>query len=213
VVDPGRALLRVRRGAGTLLDSAIDRRLGVTTTGVTASAEQVGKGLPYEPVRWVVIARLLRDLRLTREDVLLDAGCGKGRIVLRAAIGTPVRRAIGFDIATPLVEVAKRNAERTAGRIGDTEVDLEVADATTREIPDDVTVVVLNNPFLGDVLERFLDRVYDSLARRPRRLRLLYVWPAGGETVAASGATRVWRREASRTWPAVELYELEARPF
>ena len=45
------------------------------------------------------------------------------------------------------------------------------------EIPDDLSVVYLYNPFTGLLFARFIERLLRSLERRPRPLRLVYNYP------------------------------------
>jgi hypothetical protein len=60
-------------------------------------------------------------------------------------------------------------------------------DATTYEVPDDVTLVFLYNPFQGSVLDAVIDRVFDSFDRSPRRLRIVYANPVEAERLAERG--------------------------
>ena len=50
-----------------------------------------------------------------------------------------------------------------------------VGDATTYELPEDVTVLFFWNPFSGSVLNAVIGQIRASLNRRSRRMRILYV--------------------------------------
>jgi hypothetical protein len=52
-----------------------------------------------------------------------------------------------------------------------------VADAAEWAVPDDVTVIYMYCPFMGPVFAAAVDRILESLDRRPRRLRLVYLNP------------------------------------
>lgn len=50
-------------------------------------------------------------------------------------------------------------------------------DAREFEIPDDVTVVYLNNPFSGPIFAYVVESLLASVKRSPRRLRIIYFNP------------------------------------
>ena len=69
-----------------------------------------------------------------------------------------------------------------------------VADSLEWEIPDEVTVAFVYNPFVGDLFERLVERLLASVDRRPRRLRIVYRNPVEHERLMATGRFRVVRR-------------------
>jgi SAM-dependent methyltransferase len=199
----GPAVARV----GDLLDVTLyDRRLGVETRPAL-ELQPDPENHPYLPTRWWVAPRLLGLLQLERDDVLLDAGCGKGRMVFVAARKYELKRVIGIDLQPQLIEVARANAAHL--RSLRTPIELLLADATSWNVPDDVTAIYLNHPFRGAVLDAFLDRVLASYDRQPRQLRLLYLHPFNRGQLEARGRFRLmwWRDGPIRKRPA-RLYEV-----
>ena len=75
------------------------------------------------------------------------------------------------------------------------------ADVLEYEIPDDLSVVYLYNPFTGLLFARFLERLLRSLERRPRPLRLVYNYPFEHDHVIESGRFRPVDLSYSY-WPA-----------
>src|SRR5687767_5372667 len=62
------------------------------------------------PSSYFVIRRALALVPgAPKEHVLLDYGCGKGRVVFVAALSPNIRRVIGLDISASLLEVARQN--------------------------------------------------------------------------------------------------------
>lgn len=64
--------------------------------------------------------RMLEQLQLSRADVFYDLGAGVGKVVLLAALTTPVARAVGIELARRRVELgtralARARAERLSG--------------------------------------------------------------------------------------------------
>jgi hypothetical protein len=108
------------------------------------------------------------------------------------------------------------NLERTRARRVCREFEVVTADVTTYEIPGDVTIVDLYNPFTGPVVERFVDNLRLSIERTPRPVRIVYANPVEEELLLAAGARHVrtlgrWR--PTREWARREqtrIYSLGA---
>jgi SAM-dependent methyltransferase len=188
-----------------------ERRFGLDTRGTVTLAGHDHRNLPYQPARWGTLRECLPTGDTGPDDVFLDAGCGKGRVVVEAAHTFPFRRVAGFDLSPEMVAIARANIARCRHRLRCRNIDLAAADASTYQVSDDVTIVFLYNPFVGDVLAHFLDSVLASYDRRPRRLRLLYVQGMGSDVGAVEGTGRFrLRRVIDRdlTAPEARLYEV-----
>jgi len=121
----------------------------------------------------LIFARIApHDTRTTK--VFLDAGCGKGRALVFAA-RHPFRRVLGFDLSARLVDDANRNLAR--GDLQAQTCHAEQADARTFTISEDVTTVLLFNPFRGGVLDAFLCNLRTSLDRCPRTIQVVVANP------------------------------------
>jgi SAM-dependent methyltransferase len=198
---------------------AVDRRLGlVTTDEVVADAlgADIGeyRGL-QRSLGWSGAFRLARRLRLGRDDVFLDMGCGAGRMTCLIA-RSPIVRVIGVDYDPRFVALATRNAAGLRGRR--CPIDIVEADATRFDVPDEVTCVYLYNTFGGELLEAALGRILESMDRRARRVRLVYLNPKEHGLVVRFGRFRPtesmslgWRpsQEWART-QRVQIYEVES---
>ena len=69
------------------------------------------------------------------------------------------------------------------------------------EIPDDLSVVYLYNPFTGLLFARFIERLLRSVERHPRPLRLVYNYPFDHNYLIARGRFRPIDLSYSY-WPA-----------
>jgi SAM-dependent methyltransferase len=156
-------------------------------------------GVVYLPTAWHVLPRALRSLRAGRGDVFVDFGCGKGRIVHQAA-KWPLRRVIGVEISAELASFAERlvAAHRQEYRCPD--VDIAVGDAAHFDVPDDLTIAFMFDPFRGKTMDAVLHNVLASIDRRPRGVTLIYVNPTQGDRVLATGRFRLvkWQRGGLR---------------
>jgi SAM-dependent methyltransferase/thiol-disulfide isomerase/thioredoxin len=165
----------------------------------------------YEPSSWLPMRWALRRLDPGPNEVLVDLGCGKGRVVCEAA-RRPFARVIGVEISERLLEVARENVERNRDRFRCQDVELVNADATEWEVPDEVTVAYLYHPFAGAVFRRVIDNIVQSIRRNPRRVRLVYVGPILEQDIAATGyfevvARRKARGRESKMFNSVALFE------
>jgi SAM-dependent methyltransferase len=176
----------------------IERRLGVeTATEVALSDLGLAQEdrVEYEPSGWRDLRRILGDDEVSPDDVFIDFGSGKGRIVLEAA-RYPFARVIGVEISDQLNAVAQRNVDRRRHTLSSGEVQLVTSDATEYEIPDDVSVVYLFNPFKGSAFQAVVNRLLESVDRRPRLLRLIYRSPVEESKLVASGRFKLIKRRS-----------------
>ena len=197
-----RSLMRTtRRGLVWLF---YERRLGVTTTGskATVAVKTDGEQVGYSPSRWRLLKSVLRDPPVGPEDVFLDLGAGLGRVLVQAS-QLPFRRVIGVELSPELTAAARLNLARSKEHHRCGEVEVVLADASTYEVPDDVTVVFLYNPFTGLTFQRAIDNVHASLERNPRRIRIIYDNPVEHARLISAGAElerthRPWRPYRAR---------------
>ena len=164
------------------------RRHGLWTTGRDWDLHGAGTELNgYAPIRWRPLREIFRSCPVTSDDVLLDYGSGKGRTVIWAAANYRFRRIIGVELDTRLHDGAQANLARWDGRLLCDEIEFICADATVFEMPDDVTIVYLSNPFTGDVFEKVVCKIQESIARNPRELVILYYHPRMDDSLIRAG--------------------------
>ena len=154
-------------------DANYDRALNIRTAGRDDSRMDSHRN-PYEPTPYSVLLRLAESGKITRNDTVLDYGCGKGRtgIFLSAQTGC---QTIGIDFNENVLEDAYRN-RKNSGLAGKT--DFIKADAGEFEIPDSVTVCYFFNPFSVEILRRVFRRLDESYYRCPREIRLFFYYPS-----------------------------------
>jgi predicted RNA methylase len=176
------------------------RRYGLDTAGYGARRGG-GDSFPYAPTRWRTLPRMFPRGSLGPEDALV--GCGKGRVPIWVASHFPVRRVIGVDMDRDLYTAAEANWERWSGPRRCESVEFVCEDATKFEVPDDVTIVYMYNPFRGEVFERVVDNLRASVVRRARSLRIVYSFPLMHDTLVAAGFSVV-RQQLNRSWVSTE---------
>lgn len=200
-----------------VVNRLLERRAGIQTEGriSTTDLEYANEEYtPYAPAGWFQLRRVLKPGDIGHQDVFIDFGSGMGRVVYQAAAWYPFKRVIGVELTASLTEVAQRNIDRNRDRLRCRDVDLITANALEYEIPDDVTVVYLNNPFTGDVFASVVERLLESLERRPRRMLVVYANPREERVLLGAGfrcarRLRGWRPTAD--WSRSNAVRLYAR--
>ena len=97
-------------------------------------------------------------------------------------------------------------------------MELVCTDVRDYRIPDDVTVIFINNSIRGSIFAAVLDDVAASTKRNPRTIRLIYGNPLEEDALLASGEWRkvrtVMSRRSRSPWPygATCVYERTAAP-
>ncbi|MBA3261853.1 MAG: class I SAM-dependent methyltransferase [Thermoleophilaceae bacterium] len=212
-----RTRLASARRAGSRL---FERALGIDTAGIVELAQLDAEGFEregYEGSGWLDLRRMLRPGEVKPDDVFLDLGSGKGRVLMLAA-RYPFARVIGVELSERLNAIARRNLEAGRRRRRCKQVELITSDVLDYEIPDDATVVYMYNPFRGATFQVVIAKLIASVDRRPRTVRLIYLNPKEHDRLKATGRFRLERKagrlrlrrsEAARSY--IRLYALEAR--
>lgn len=163
----------------SLLTAALNRasdwrwetRLGICTTGCRAVAFR--DAARYQPLPYYVIERVLDRLALDANDVFVDIGSGKGRVVCAAA-QRPLQIAIGVEIDPALHAIAEENRRRLRG--AKSPLRFEQRDAAHLDFSD-ATAICFFNPFGSETMAVVLRRLHESLRLYRRPVRIAYVNP------------------------------------
>jgi len=167
--------------------------------------EDLGVAAPdrvqYQPSGNTWLWRALRGMSVSSEDVFVDYGAGKGRVVLQAALRYPFRRVVGVEISEELAQIARSNVQSLSNRFRAAEVEIIVADASEWPLPDDVTYVYMYRPVKGQVFEQTIERIEESLRRKPRKLTLAYAYPEQEQVLLAKGFRRIRESRGFQSLP------------
>ncbi|GAA0437946.1 hypothetical protein Acor_76400 [Acrocarpospora corrugata] len=183
----------IRRARQRLSRLLFDRRYGVETAEF-AHLDQFGlahhERVYYSPANWGTLRRTLPAHEVGADDVFIDLGSGKARMVLEAAARYRFRQVIGVELSAELTEVARANLKSTRLPVRADRVDLIQSDVLNYRIPDDVSVVFLNNPFRGEIFAAAITNLLDSVDRRPRPVRVIYFNPVEEPFLLSTGRFR-----------------------
>jgi SAM-dependent methyltransferase len=180
-------------------DLVWERKLGIATRGIFDGLHPDGNRYGY--LAFHTYFSIFDRWGLTTSDVVVDLGCGKGRVVCAAA-QYAVREVVGVEIDPQLAAAAKANAARLRRRraavriVEQSAVDFDYAA---------VTAIVMFHPFGAETMRQVLDRLERSLVEYPRKLRIAYANPV----LTSLLAERPWLKREERltptTWSRVKF--------
>lgn len=150
-----------------------DKTLRIWTTGRDDSRADQFR-YPYEPTPYSVLERLANTGLIRKGNVLLDYGCGKGRVDFFLSRQTRCR-AIGIEYDERIWQKAEEN--RNSGSFVD-KVSFVCMDAREFDVPVDVDRIYFFNPFSVEILQRVLARIRDSYYESMREILLFFYYPS-----------------------------------
>lgn len=136
------------------------------------------KSSRYEAINYFILEKLLENCRrmFPGEKNLLDAGCGKGRVLVAAA-HYGFTKITGVDFAKELCEEAENNMKKIKIKFPGIDTRIICDDILNYEFRGDETVFFLFNPFNQEILEKFVENVELSVKKFPRTIHFLYASP------------------------------------
>ena len=154
-------------------ENSWDKLLQIQTTGRDETgADQYHH--PYEPTPYSVLERLADSGLLGSGDVLLDYGCGKGRVDFFLSYRTKAAT-IGIEYDQRIYQIALEN-QNTA--VAKAKAEFVLANAETFPVPQDVNRCYFFNPFSTEILHKVMARILESYYENPRELFLFFYYPA-----------------------------------
>ena len=152
-------------------ESAIDKELKIQTCGRDEEKADAYHH-PYEPTPYAVLQKLAESGYITKENTLVDYGCGKGRVdfYLSVKIGC---KTIGVDFDYRLIEKALENVKTFSGKI---KPEFVCKSAEEYEI-EDGDCFYFFNPFSIEILRSVLGEIINSYYKNPRVMTLFFYYP------------------------------------
>ena len=150
-----------------------DKRLQIKTTGRDASNSDQYR-YPYEPTPYSVLVRLANSGFIRKKDVVLDYGCGKGRVDFFLSYQTKAK-AIGIEYDERIYERALENKKTFVSRA---DVEFVLTSAESYEVPTEVNRFFFFNPFSVEILRKVMSRIIDSYYNNPREMYLFFYYPS-----------------------------------
>lgn len=149
-----------------------DKLLQIKTTGRDdTNADQYRH--PYEPTPYSILERLADSGFFGKEDVLLDYGCGKGRVGFFLSWRTKMKT-IGIEYDEQIYFDALENRKTVNSK---TKPDFVQVSAEAYEVPPDVNRCYFFNPFSVEIFHKVMARILESYYADPREIFLFFYYP------------------------------------
>lgn len=150
-----------------------DKLLHIKTTGRDDSnADQYR--YPYEPTPYGVLERLANSGFIGKKDVVLDYGCGKGRVDFYLSYQTKAKT-IGVEYDERIYQGAIANQTTAVSRI---RTEFVPARAEEYKVPANVNRCYFFNPFSVELLHKVMARIIESYYENPREVLLFFYYPS-----------------------------------
>ena len=133
---------------------------------------------PYQPTYYAVLEHIASTGIINKNSVLVDYGCGKGRVLyfMFHSFGC---RCIGIEREDKFINAAIRNMTSYVDRrrVGDS-ISFIQTDAEKYEVPAEADTFFFFNPFSVILLRSILKKIYESYYESPRRILLMFYYPS-----------------------------------
>lgn len=151
-------------------DLSWDKKLNVSTEIIDYSNED-DENYGYDPTPYVVLEDLIKLDLLKKDDVIVDYGCGKGRIgfFLNSQVGCKV---IGIDHSERLLEIANENLKQYEN----SEDIIFINSKAEDYVPNEANCFYLFNPFSTKIFRQVLEKIEHSYEKHPRDILILFYY-------------------------------------
>jgi cyclopropane fatty-acyl-phospholipid synthase-like methyltransferase len=155
-------------------------------------SDPVWKG-DYMPTSYQNTLALLKAAGISKDSVVIDFGCGLGRVVFAAAhLGA--KKSIGVEFDEDLFRAAESN--RISSKFKD-KVSFSHTDASQFNIPNDANIFFFFNPFGAGTMADVVAKIEESIKTTPRKTMIVYYNPQFQTKLLASDQFKL-----KQEWPA-----------
>ena len=150
-----------------------DKLLQIKTTGRDDSNSDQYR-YPYEPTPYDVLERLANSGLIRKKDVVLDYGCGKGRVDFFLSYQTKAKT-IGIEYDERIYQGALENQKNA---VSGARTEFVPAKAEEYEVTPEVNRYYFFNPFSVELLRKVMARIIESYYEKPREVFLFFYYPS-----------------------------------
>lgn len=159
----------------TTNENTWDKLLHIKTTGRDDSNSDQHR-YPYEPTPYSVLERLANSGLIEKNDVVLDYGCGKGRVDFFLSYQTKANT-IGVEYDERIYESALENQKTS---VSGAKSKFVLIGAEEFQVPSEVNRCYFFNPFSVEILRKVMARMIESYYENPREMLLFFYYPSEG---------------------------------
>ena len=150
-----------------------DKLLQIKTTGRDDS--KAGHDYyPYEPTPYPVLERLANSGLIRKRDVVVDYGCGKGRVDFFLSYQTKAHT-LGIEYDERIYQSAMENQKSAVSRA---KTEFVLARAEEYEVLSEANRCYFFNPFSVEILRKVMARIVASYDEKLREILLFFYYPS-----------------------------------
>ena len=151
-----------------------EKKLNISTCAANFEKDDANHSR-YEPTSYAVLERLAASGWLKKDNVLIDYGCGKGRVgfFLNHALGI---RALGIEYNPEIYTAAVKNLETRFGKKAEGSGVSFVCESAEKYEIDDAGCFYFFNPFSEKILRTVLGKIIASYFENPRLMLLFFYY-------------------------------------
>ena len=150
-----------------------DKLLKIKTSGRDDSNSDQYR-FPYEPTPYSVLERLANSGYIRKGNVVLDYGCGKGRVDFFLSYQAKANT-IGIEYDERIYQSAIENQKSA---VSASKTEFVLARAEEYEVPEKVNRFYFFNPFSVELLRKVMSKIIQSYYENPRELLLFFYYPS-----------------------------------
>ena len=154
-------------------DNKWDKLLHIKTMGRDDSQSDQYR-YPYEPTPYSVLQRLANTGLIRKNNMLLDYGCGKGRVDFFLSYQTRCR-CLGVEYDERIYEKVMENKKEAVSK---ERVSFSLANAEEFQLPEQIDRIYFFNPFSVEILRKVMARIMESYYEHPRQILCFFYYPS-----------------------------------
>ena len=128
------------------------------------------------------LVKVLNDLNITDNDSIIDVGSGKGS-AMRSMHKFPFARVDGVELSESIANIAIRNFEI----LNVERCDVFICDASIFQHYDHYNYIYFFNPFPSIVMNKVMQKIYQSIQGINREIIIIYNHPVYHEMIIKQG--------------------------
>lgn len=149
------------------------------------------------------LKNVLKKLKITSSDKILDVGCGKGKAMYMMSL-FPFQNIDGIDLSKDLVEIANKNFE-VLNKINCRAI---YSNAVQFDLYDNYTMFYFYNPFPEEIFRQVMNKIKISYQKNPRKITFIYMNPVCERQLMETGIfIKSMERKSIISWFKIICYE------
>jgi len=172
----------------------------------SARYESFGVEYGFSQFKWLISGVNSLPIKV-KNSVILDIGSGEG-LPLCYFAQKGFKKVMGIEFSGDLVKTSRTNLKLIEDKYNNFQWDIIEGDAYNYQIPDEVNVIWMFNPFYGDLLEKVLMNIQN--AGQKRKIFILFANPPK-ETLTKKYLLLI--KKIRPTYPRLFLYTTDTNLY